>query len=252
MCECSVTPLLTYSNVNFSGVIWHCATAIHSTAWLFRVGYIRMYQFTLHHIKNKHHCNWSLFPALMLRINTSPPLQLKSISSSHASYEHRLTTATEVYFRRSRFVWTPPSCVVPLAGVYVFVGSRASAKPAFYRYRRGKLVIPEQFTVKTHPISVGWRRESTMRHTIIPVCSWHRHSKHAQNTQKHIKSWNYLSLLRFSLLLPNCEGSHSAFIYKFQYACTHERPISLEHVRGGGVSFVMAALLSERYETVSN
>ena len=31
-----------------------------------------------------------------------------------------------------------------------------------------------------------------------------------------MKSINYLSLLRFSLLLSNCEGSHSALIYKFK------------------------------------
>ena len=34
--------------------------------------------------------------------------------------------------------------------------------------------------------------------------------------KKCMKSINYLSLLRFSLLLPNCEGSHSALIYKFK------------------------------------
>ena len=90
-----------------------------------------------------------------------------------------------------------------------------------------------------------------MKHTIIPVCSWHAHSKSTQNTQKCMKSLNYLSLLQFSLLLLNCEGSHSALIYKFKgvnsndlHTCTHDRPASLEHVRGGGVSFVIAARVS--------
>ena len=55
-----------------------------------------------------------------------------------------------------------------------------------------------------------------MRYTIIPVCSWHMHSKHVQNTQKCMKSKNYLSLLQFSLLLLNCQGSHFALIYKFK------------------------------------
>ena len=32
-----------------------------------------------------------------------------------------------------------------------------------------------------------------------------------------MKCINYLPLLRFSLLLRNCEGSQSAFIYKFEY-----------------------------------
>ena len=104
---------------------------------------------------------------------------------------------------------------------------------------------------------LGGGGESTMMHTIIPVYSWHWHSKRTQNTQKCMKCINYLSLLRFSLLLPNCEGSHSAFIYKFkykkfQYACRHGRATSPEHVRGGGESFKMAALLPERYETTSD
>ena len=90
-----------------------------------------------------------------------------------------------------------------------------------------------------NPPSFSWVEEGSQQWgTIIQVCSWHRHSKRSQNTPNRIKSWNYLYLLRFSLLLTNCEGSHSAFIYKFQYACTHERPISSKHVRvEGGVSF---------------
>ena len=52
--------------------------------------------------------------------------------------------------------------------------------------------------------------------TLIPVYNWHWHSKCTQNTQKCMKCINYLPLLRFSLLLPNCEGSQSAFIYKFK------------------------------------
>ena len=32
-----------------------------------------------------------------------------------------------------------------------------------------------------------------------------------------MKCINYLPMLRFSLLLRNCEGSQSAFIYKFEY-----------------------------------
>ena len=104
---------------------------------------------------------------------------------------------------------------------------------------------------------LGGGGESTMRHTIFPVYSWHLQSKRTQNTQKRIKRLNYLSLLRFSLLLPNCEGSHSAFIYKFkykkfQYACRHGRATSPEHVRGGGESFKMAALLSEWCERLWN
>ena len=61
--------------------------------------------------------------------------------------------------------------------------------------------------------------------------------------KKCMTSINYLSLLRFSLLLPNCEGSHYALIYKF-------KDINL-NMSGGG-HFVMAALLSERYERLLN
>ena len=63
--------LLTYNNVNFRDVIWHCATEMHSIAWLFRDGHIKKYQFTLHYIKNKHHCNWNLLRALKFRINAA-------------------------------------------------------------------------------------------------------------------------------------------------------------------------------------
>ena len=53
-----------------------------------------------------------------------------------------------------------------------------------------------------------------------------------------MKCINYSSLLQFSLLLPNCEGSHSAFINSNTKIpiCIHGRPTSPEHVRGGGVS----------------
>ena len=65
-----------------------------------------------------------------------------------------------------------------------------------------------------------------------------------QNTHtKCMKSKNYISLLQFSLLLPNCEGSHSALIYKF-------KSINL-NMFGGGL-LVMAALLSEQYERLLN
>ena len=88
------------------------------------------------------------------------PLQLKSTSGTHISYENHLTTATEVYFWRPHFIWTPPFCFVghSISRRVRFAGSRGSVKPAFCQSRRGKLVIPEQFTVKTHPVSVGWRR----------------------------------------------------------------------------------------------
>ena len=196
--------LLTYSNVNFSGVIWHCATEInsiqlHDSFVLVTLESVSLQYITLHYIT--------------LQINT---------------------TATKVYFRHSRFIWAPPSCFVGCSisrHVRVtgeagsrrcvrFADSRGPAKPAFCRYWREKLVIPERFTVKEGPPSFIWGEVGSQQWggTIIPVYSWHTHSKRAQNTQKRIKSLNYLSLLRFSLLLPNCEGSHSAFIYKFEDA----------------------------------
>ena len=68
-----------------------------------------------------------------------------------------------------------------------------------------------------------------------------------------MKCINYLSLLRFSLLLPNCEGLHSVFIYKFKYKNfnTHASMDGPPHPNmpgGGGESFKMAALLLEGYE----
>ena len=97
--------------------------------------------------------------------------------------------------------------------------------------------------MKTHPVSVGWRRgvnngahlfQSTAD---IDIQNAHKTRKNAWN------AINYLSLLRFSLLLPNCEGLHSAFIYKFKYKKISIRmhPWKAHLVRtcadGEGVSF---------------
>ena len=92
-------------------------------------------------------------------MNTVSPLQLKSTSGIRISYENRLTTATEIYFRRPHFIWAPPSCFVghSISRRVRFAGSRGPVKPAFCQSRRGELVIPEQFTVKTLQVSVGWR-----------------------------------------------------------------------------------------------
>ena len=96
---------------------------------------------------------------------------------------------------------------------------------------------------------LGGGGESTMGHTYSSL-QLTLTSKRTQNTQKCMKCINYLSLLRSSLLLPNCEGSQSAFIYKFKYknSNTHtsmEAPPRPDMFGGGGESFKMAALLSE-------
>ena len=109
----------------------------------------RLHYITLHY--NKHHCNWSLFPVLVLHMNTTA-----ATSGIHISYENRLTTATEIYFRRPHFIWAPVGHSISWR--VRFAGSRGPVKPAFCQSRRGKLVIPEQFTVKTLQVSVGWRR----------------------------------------------------------------------------------------------
>ena len=69
-----------------------------------------------------------------------------------------------------------------------------------------------------------WTKNAKISCYIPTILKFHVHflqltlsSKHTQNTQKCMKYINYLSLLRSSLLLPNCEGSQSAFIYKFKY-----------------------------------
>ena len=141
----------------------------------------------------------------------------------------------------------PPSCVTghSISQRVRFESSRRPAKSAFYR--RGKLVVSELFTMKIHPVSVTWtmgfNNEVHYYSSLQLACTFNTNAKH---TKTH-KKLNCLSLLRFSLLLPNCEGSHSALIYKFKdvnsntYAYTHEIPTSHEQVRGGGVSFAIAA-----------
>ena len=91
--------ILTHIKANLSGAIWHCATEIHSIAWLFRVGCIRKYQFTLHYIE---------------KINTA---------------------ATKIYFRHSSFVWTLPSCIIghSISQRVRFTSSHRPAKSAFNR-----------------------------------------------------------------------------------------------------------------------
>ena len=134
---------------------------------------------------------------------------MKCTSGAHTSYVHRHLVSSAIS-RHVRFASS----------------RRSAAKSVFCECRRGKMVIPEQFTVETHPISVRWRRRRQWGGTIIPVYSWHTHSKRTQNTQKCMKFINYLSLLRFSLLLSNCAGSHSAFIYKFKDAnCNTHAPM---------------------------
>ena len=86
---------------NFSGVIWHCAAELNSiqlhdsfvVVTLESINYI-----TLHYIT--------------LQINK---------------------TATEVYFRHSRFIWAPPSCVV---GHLRHQRSRFSPACTLYRLSR--------------------------------------------------------------------------------------------------------------------
>ena len=103
-----LTYLLTHINANLSGIIWHCARELNSITWLFRDSCIRKYQFTLHNIT--------------LEINAA---------------------ATKIYFRHFHFVWTLPSCITghSISRRVRFASSRRPAKQAFYRYRRGKLVI---------------------------------------------------------------------------------------------------------------
>ena len=172
-------------------------------------------------------------------------------SGIHISYENASPLPLK-YFLRPHSIWAPPSCFVShsISRRVRFAGSRGPVKPAFCQSRRGKLVIPEQFTLITHPVSVEWRRgvnngahlfQSTAD---IDIQNAHKH------TQKCIICINYLSLLRSTLLLRNCEGSQSAFIYKFEYknSNTHasvEGPPCPDMFGGGGESFKMAALCSE-------
>ena len=134
--------------------------------------------------------------------------------------------------------------------------SRAG-KPSFPSISAGK-VSYSWAVYRENPPTFSWVDEGCQQWgTLIPVYSWHWHSKHAQNAPNCMECINYLSLLWFSLLLPNCEGSQSAFIYKFKCknSNTHasvEGPPCPDMFGGGGESFKMAALLSEWCERLWN
>ena len=101
-------------------------------------------------------------------MKTASPLQPKSISGTHTSYGHRhfVLFVGHSICRRVRFD-----------------GSRGPVKSAFCRSRRVKLVIPEQFTLKTHPVSVGWRRGVNNVHTYSSLqltLSFKAHTKRAK------------------------------------------------------------------------
>ena len=151
------------------------------------------------------------WPALTFRMKTASPLQLKFISGTHVSYRHRHLVTS----------------IVPL-DMYTSPAERFSPVCTLSRLSRaGKASF---LSVSAEKVSYSWAvyRENPPQFqlggALIPVCSWHRHLKGSQNTQKCMKCLNYPSLLRFSLLLPNCEGSYSAFIYKFKYKNSNIHP----------------------------
>ena len=96
------------------------------------------------------------------------------------------TIATEIYFRHSSFVWMPPSYVAghSISRRVRFASSRRPAKSAFYRYRRGKLVVSELFTMKTHPVSVTWtmgfNNEVHYYSSLQLACTFKTHAKHTK------------------------------------------------------------------------
>ena len=187
------------------------------------------------------------------------PLQLKSTSGIHISYENRPTTATEIYFRRPHFIWVPPSC---FAGHSInqrvrFAGSRGPVKPAFCQSMRGKIVIPEQFTLKTHPVSVGWRRgvNNGARYysSLQLTLTFKTHTKHAKMHEMY-KLFIFAAVLSAAAKLQRLA---ICIIYKFKYknSNTHtsmEAPPRPDMFGGGGESFKMAALLAEWCETTSD
>ena len=105
--------------------------------------------------------------------------------------------------------------------------------------------------MKTHPVSVTWtmgfNNEAHYYSSLQLACSFKTHAKH---TKTH-KKLNWLSLLQISLLLPNCEGSHSALIYKFKGVNSNDMHTPMKYLPRsnmcgrGGVSFVIAVLPSE-------
>ena len=70
--------------------------------------------------------------------------------------------------------------------------------------------------MKIHPASVVWPMGvNNEAHYYSSLQLAYAFKTHAKYTKIH-KNLNWLSLLRFSLLLSNCEGSHFALIYKFK------------------------------------
>ena len=151
-------------------------------------------------------------------------------SGTHASYEHRLTTAIEDYFRHSRFVWTPPSCAVGHSiSVY--------ALPALAS-RREKLVIPERFTVKAHPTLFGG--ESTMMEHYYSSLQLTYTFK---TRTKHAKTHKKLELFTVAVLFAAAKLQRVAlYVRKFKEANSNTHTPMKDPSRrtcpgGGNVSF---------------
>ena len=103
-------------------------------------------RYTLSRDTIAHHCNLNA-----IQLHDFAAATLESINYITLHYNHHCNWDT---------ILAPPSCFVShsISRRVHFAGSRGPVKPAFCHFRRGKLVIPEQFTLKTHPVSVGWRR----------------------------------------------------------------------------------------------
>ena len=188
-----------------------------------------LHYIALHYIKNKHHWNWSPFPALMLRMNPASPLQLKSISGLHTPYGYAMLCRQPFHqprcTRHGRSRFSPACCRLSRAGETRFLPILAGeASYTWAVYCEG----PPNFSYVEEGVT-------TMRGHYYSSLQLTYTIKTRKKTQKCMKSINYLSLLRLSLLLPNCEGSHSVFIYKFKIPNSNmhasmRRPISPEHV----------------------
>ena len=180
------------------------------------------YQFTLHYIANKHHCTVLFLDTAILRRRSFHQPRCMRHGWSHFS---------------------PACCQLSQAGETRFLPILA-----------GEASYPWAVYCEV-TASVTWKRGwQQWGGTIIPVYSWHTHSKCAQKHKKCIKTKLFISAatkLRRPALCVNL------LIYRRKF----------EHVRGWGplwwlpwrkfehvrrAPFVMAALLSDRYERLSN
>ena len=140
-------------------------------------------------------------------MKTASPLQRKSISGTHVSYKHRhlVMSVVPLDTYTSPAKWFTPVCT--------FCRPSRAGKASFLSISVGK-VSYSWAVYRKNPPSFSWVEEGSKQWgTLIPVYSWHRHSKRSQNTQKCMKFINYSSFCCGCLCCCQAAKAHTLRLF---------------------------------------